>query len=118
MVLICRHYYLDLPPNQYIFAAKSVLIWRQIAPVHARCLCRSRTTSPPFSQSDFHLRRNGNRHFTLYLQGRDDFQNLQVSLARTVDGTVKASPPAFFLRARVKEQKWKVAASMHILPAK
>ena len=55
---------------------------------------------------------------TFYLLGRDDFQNLQVSLARIVDGKAKASPSAFFLRARVKAQKWKVAASMHSLPGK
>ena len=55
---------------------------------------------------------------TFYLLGRDDFQNLQVSLVRTVDGTVKASPSAFFLRVKVKERKWKVTVSMHILPGK
>ena len=93
---------LDLPPllprfaaKSHLFAAKYVLIWRQIAPVHTRRLRRSRATSPPFThdvstvhalylrrscttlppslRTDFHLRRNGNRHLTLYLQVRDDF---------------------------------------------
>ena len=51
---------LDLPPllprfaaQSQLFAAKSVSIWRQIAPVHTRRLRRSRTTSPPFTHDSY-----------------------------------------------------------------
>ena len=108
---LCRPipvYGLDLPPLLHQFAAKSISICRQIHVELAANCPLSRTVPLPFTQPDFHLRRNENRHFTFYLQGRDDFQNLQVSLERTADGKVKTtitpegSPASFFQCAREK----------------
>jgi len=48
----------------------------------------------------------------------------KLTLASTADGkakvtvTLEGSPASFFLRVKVKERKWKVTVSMHILPAK
>ena len=97
-----RHYTIEMPPfeqemppnlhrNGGIFNActrsRRILPTQQTRPVHRlkafpprrnRRLQTPRFPAPygnasAFPQTYFHLRRNGNRHFTLYLQRHDDF---------------------------------------------